>query len=286
MKKIIKNSYKVIIFFVISAFMYHYCTNIYQPKNMLGKDIRLFRNTPVWKLAQAVDKENVDKIRLLVKNKNMPIDFQEPRFGHTLLIWATRVGKEKSVETLLELGADPNLQNHYDGDNAIIEASDFAHYSKDWCNTNILKMILKYGGDPNSVSVVKVNDGINKGIYGGKTPLMNASSNCLKKVKILVDAGAEINYINEYGYSALKTAFVQQKADIVKYLLIEKKADFHNVDGILHSLRCWEFSLDSEDYIVKMEIVEYLKEQGIDYRSYPIPKDNYERFSQEYLDKY
>ena len=191
MKTFILKRYPFITFLVVSVFifssLFYYCSNIYQPKEMLGDDIRLFRNSPVWELAKAVNNENIEKINRLIKDKDVPIDFQEPRFGQTLLFWATYVGREKAVEALLKLGADPNLQDHYYGDNAIIVASDFSYYSDDWCRSHLLKLMLKYGGDPNSINFIKQNK--NGGRYGGHTPLTKASSACLAKVKILVDAG-------------------------------------------------------------------------------------------------
>ena len=299
MGKIIRNNYKLIILFIMSAFifscLYHYYSNIYQPEKMLGNDIRLFRNTPVWKLAKAVDKEDIKKINHLIKNKGVPIDFQEPRFGQSLLIWATYVEREKSVEALLELGADPNLQDHYDGDNAIIIASGYSSYSDDWCRTHLLRLILKYGGDPNSVNFIKRNEKEKGGgRYGGDTPLTIASGCCIEKVKLLVEAGADINYVNEYGRgNPLEEALLANKADIVKYLLIEKKADYHNAEWITDRgdtitvsdhLRNWVFPLDSKDYKIKMEIVEYLKKHGQDYWLCPIPE--HFQYPQEYLDKY
>ena len=109
--------------------------------------------------------------------------------------------------------------------------------------------------------------------------------------------GADINFVNEYGGgNPLKEALLARKEDIVKYLLIEKKADYRNPEkittiygdiiDIVFKLRGWTFPLDSEDYKVKMEIVEYLKEQGVDYRSSPIPTDIQRRYTQEYLDRY
>ena len=298
MKESIVRKHLGIILVVVNVFVflgtYYYFSNIYQPEEMLGKDIRLFRNTPVWKLAKAVDKEDVEKINYLVKNKNVPIDFQEARFGQTLLIWATYCGREKSVEALLKLGADPNLQDHYDGDNAMLIASGSSFYSENWCRSNLLRMILQYGGDPNSQTFRIQNE---REDYGGKTPLTKASGVCLEKVKLLVDAGADIDYISENSSNnPLRGALLRKKVDIVKYLLIEKKANYHNAETsitiqgdtitVLKRLRDWTFPLDSEEYKIKMEIVEYMKEQGEDYWSYPIPKDIQKRYPQEYLDKY
>jgi ankyrin repeat protein len=299
MKDSIIKKYMFITSLVVSIFifsgLFYYCSNIYQPEKMLGRDIRLFRNTPVWELAKAVNKEDVKKINHLIRNKSVPIDFQEPRFGRTLLIWATHVGREKSVEALLKLGADPNLPDHYRGDNAVMIASDFNYYSDDRCRTTLLKLILEYGGGPNFATFIRRDK--TGWRAGGETPLTIASTACLEKVKLLVDAGADINYVNEYGGgNPLKEALLMHKTDIVKYLLIEKKADYRNAEKITNihgdtitisfQLRLWKFPLNSEDYKIKMEIVEYLKEQGVDYRSSPIPESVLERYPQEYLDKY
>jgi len=294
-----KEKYLWITLFVVTVLIfsgtYYYFSNIYQPENMLGRDIRLFRNTPVWELAKAVDKEDVEKINRLVKSKDVPVDFREPRFGQSLLIWATDCGREKSVEALLKLGADANLQDHYHGDNAIIIASGSSFYSEDWCRSNLLRMILQYGGDPNSKTPLRLNE--SGGRSGEETPLTKASSVCLEKVKLLVDAGANIDYVSENGVeNPLAMSLSWKKIDIVRYLLIEKGADYRNAEKWITSqgdtitvskrLRDWTFPLDSEEYKIKMEIVEYLKEQGEDYRSSPIPKNIQKHYPQEYLDKY
>lgn len=103
-----------------------------------------------------------------------------------------------------------------------------------------------------------------------ETPLTKASSVCLEKVKLLVDAGADIDYVNENGVqNPLARSLFWKKPDIVKYLLFEKKANYHNAERwirpegdtikVLSYLRKWTFPLDSEDYKIKMEIVEYMK---------------------------
>jgi len=299
MKNLIVKNYKVITFFtviiLIFTSIYYYFFNVYQPENMLGKDIRLFRNTPIWNLAKAVDNEDTNKIYIFVKDKGIPIDFQEPKFGQTLLIWATYCGRERAVEALLKLGADPNLQDHYNGDNAILIASDASLYSNDWCSPNLLRIILKYGGDPNTKSFLKFND--KGGVYGAESPLTKASRVCLEKVKLLVDAGANINYVSKEGFqNPLVSSLSMKKPDIVKYLLIEKGANYRNAENLVtiygdtitvsSYLRTWDFPLDSEEYKIKMEIVQYLKEQGEDYWSCPIPKKIRENYPQEYLTKY
>ncbi|GHU63509.1 hypothetical protein FACS1894123_06400 [Bacteroidia bacterium] len=268
---------------------------IFESENLLGKDIRLFKKTPVWSLAKAVEKENLEQIRYLVKEKNVPIDFQETCFGNTVLLWATYHGKVKSIEVLLKLGANPNTQDYYNGDNAIMIASGASFYDEtNRCNSTLLRLMLKHGGDVNSVQ--QSGELAEKG--SAATPLTKASSVCLEKVKLLVEAGADINYVDSSGGgNPLGISLVQEKSDIARYLLIEKRADYHNaekvifIDGkdtmrVVYLLRHWLFPLDSEEYKIKMEIVDYMLQQGEDYWAEPIPQDYLKKYPKEYLEKY
>ena len=103
--------------------------------------------------------------------------------------------------------------------------------------------------------------------------------------------------MNEYNQTALGEASnsVGGAAKITRYLLIEKNADFNKtfvvtIQGDTTSfaglLRYWSFDLNSEDYKIKMEIVNYLKEQGQDYWKTKIPKHYYNKYPKEYLEKY
>lgn len=58
--------------------------------------------------------------------------------------------------------------------------------------------------------------------------------------------------------------------------------------NILDFLRDSEFPLNSKEYKIKMEIVEFLKNKGLDYWKYPIPEKIKSRHKNdiEYLLKY
>ena len=83
-------------------------------------------------------------------------------------------------------------------------------------------------------------------------------------------------------------------AKITRYLLIEKKTDFKNtflvtINGDTTTfaglLRNWTFDLNSDDFKIKMEIVNFIKSKQ-DYWKTSIPKHYYNNYSKEYLDKY
>lgn len=286
------------IFFFISS-----CMNtdtVVNQDNMNGFDFRLYQNTPAWILAKATEKEDTDGIRDEIgKNKSL-LSFREPKFGQTMLQLAVKTEKYKSVETLLDLGADPNMQDKYDGSSPMMESAKIYNETTGGPDSRYLKLLLKHGGDPNAEE--KTPRRIGNG--SRNTPLLNAcSSGVLEYVKILVDAGANVNYANKFGENIVYRAISSRNPDIVIYLL-EKGADFRgpmavfgpaNLGGIYmksrsvyisDALRGWLFPLGSVKYQKKMQIVDFLKKQGIDYRSSKIPAFLYRQYDKSYLDKY
>lgn len=79
----------------------------------IGNDYRIFKNTPAWNLAKAVRDENVVLIKKICLEHESLTDYQDPKFGKTLLMLAITNDNLKSVEALLDLGANPNIQNNY-----------------------------------------------------------------------------------------------------------------------------------------------------------------------------
>jgi len=253
-------------------------------EKMFANNIRLYENSPAWDLAQAVDSEDTNKIKELSQIDNSLVRFQETQFGQSLLEWAVYTNRYKSAKALVEAGADPNLQS-YNGTSAFVHAAEKTETS------DYLTLLLKYGGDVNAIA--KPTDGKNQYL---KTPLISASGSNLESVKILVDAGAEINFYNDKIFrNALDAACKQDRIDIIRYLVIEKSADVSKplhvrLSGdslyLHHILRELRFNLDSDSYKVKMEVVEHLKERGMNYWETPIPKHLYEVHPKEYLEKY
>jgi uncharacterized protein len=269
--------------------------------NLLGSDYRLFQNTPAWGLAKAVRDQDVNKIEKIVREEKVDIDYQEPKFGKTLLMLTILNEQYNSCRTLLELGADPNKHDHYDGSSAIIEAAGINGTNDD--NTKFLKILLKYRANPNDEEIGNRR----KGNTTRNTPLLvacgspNKIVSPIEKVKILVEAGANINHNNEFNQSALSEALLLDHYDIVIYLL-KKGVNYKmivntDINGknyyIWEDLRFKLLPLDSKEYKQKMQIIEFLKQKGIDYRKSPIPdytikeaKEMYPENWREYLKKY
>ncbi len=257
---------------------------------LLGKDYRLFQDTPAWDLAKAVWDEDVEEIKRIVQEDKESTNYKEPRFGNTLLMLAVVNEQYNSVRALLESGADPNMHDSHNGSSAIIDAC------RENMDAKFLKLLLTHGANPNDVEVGKRQEGNTL----RNTPLLAACKTNLEKVKMLVEAGANINYRTEYGTTPLKVSIVQDKYDIALYLL-EKGADYRSVTSsvkgkdyyLWDELRFAVMPLNSEEHKHKMKIVDFLRKKGIDYRQVPIPeyvveeaKKMYPDGWQEYLQKY
>ena len=265
---------------------------------LLGNDYRLFQGTPAWALAKAVEVGDTSSIRKEVKEHKINPDYQESQFGKTLLMVSTINSHYNSVKVLLELGADPNLKDKYRGSSAMTDASGNN-------DPKYLKLLLIHKGNPNALEDASVKEGdlvretaLNKAI----NPL---DENGLQKVKLLVEAGADINYSNEgkpaYTKLPISDAITADKMDIVLYLLKHgadyKKGMYKTVDDqevyILEALRNSMFDLQSSDYQRKLEVITFLKGKGLDYYKEPIPdyvlkdiKKKYPKNWEEYARKY
>ncbi len=284
--------------FVFSLIMFTSCNNrenLIDKNKLIQTDYRMFQNTPVWELAKAVQDKNVNEIRRLVGEEKLPINYQDERFGNTLLMVAVTNDNYEAVKVLLELGSNPNLHDKYTGSTAVIDA---AHLTVD--DTRILKLLLQYEGDPNSKENAPFSD--NPVMSKFRTfALLEAATHSLEKVKLLLEAGADVNQIDQgTNESALESALNQGKMDIVMYLL-EHGADYTKplnmgdrppVD-ILYRLRQTVPPLDSKEYKEKMQVVDFLKQKGLDYRNSPIPdralkdiKRKYPNNWEEYIKSY
>ena len=289
---------KSIIIYLGIIFLFVGCYNrekIVDKKKLLGNDYRLFQNTSAWELAKAVEDGDSLKIEKEISKKNEIINFQEPRFGSTLLMLTIRNKQYNIFKKLLNLGADPNIGDSYDGQTAVICAAKIDEIK-------YLKLILKFKGNPNAredAEYKKENDG------GRQTALLAAINtydiSSLEKVKLLVNAGANINYSDEKTSLALSEALILDRLDIVLYLL-KAGANYNLIlyttedkEGvyILEALRRCTLDLNSNQYQKKKEVITFLKGKGLDYSKEPIPdhileriKKNYPKDWSNYIKKY
>lgn len=269
------------------------------------KNINIYRNTPAWDLALAVEDERTSAIEKITKNNPELLNYQEPKYGATLLLWAVGMEKYESAETLLKCGADPNIATTTGGETPLFLAAGYSwidsQYKKD---PKYVQLLLSYGADPNKNYIGHAHDVIET----GTSPLMYSIGCGIEKTKALVEGGADINYKTKRGDTAAVSALmhvgpatISEEMQYAYYLIVEKKAKvnepFYGPENVIMPgddpnekfypvdiLRDWTPKLDSEGYKMKMEIVDEFTRQGVNYWDTKIPKDILSHIKKKYPD--
>ncbi len=246
------------------------------------RDIEIFENTPAWELVTAVDREDLSAIERILKTDTFLINYQEPTYGTTALIRAIGTEKYNSVKKILDSGANPNIVTRI-GSTALFEAISYS-WSDTKANENpkFVKLLLDYGANPNITYCSSVIEGQTDPIECGTSPLMHSISRGFDKMKLLVEAGADINYKTKLGRTASIEALLMSDVNAAYYLIVEKKADvsapfyYYSLtnDTIIEKdkprypvdlLLGWVYEVGSDKFKKKMQIVQEFKKQGIDY---------------------
>lgn len=265
------------IFFVTSC-------NQKSKQELTVQGIEIFKNTNAWDLVQAVSENDAPKIKNILKLNSNLVNFQEPVFGTTALMWAVTAGKYQSAKALLDNGADPNIISKT-GTTALFRAISFP-----WDDTQanedpkFVKLLLDFKADPNIIYCSPKIDGQTDPIECGTSPLMYSVSRGYQKVKLLQNAGASINYKTETGKTASVEALLMKDVNTAHFLIVEKKAKidepyyFYNIvnDTVIDKekphypvdlLLDWTFEINSSEHQKKKEIITEFKNQGINYEN-------------------
>lgn len=167
----------------------------------------------------------------------------------TPLVFAVSQKNIEGVARLLHHGADPNLFT-YKG-----------RYSVMWNfvvqkDPAYLELALDYGGDVNALS-------------GGESLIFEAITlGRIEHVKILMDAGADINFQDVVGATPLHIAGYAAQYEIA-YMLLEAGADpgvNNNVgkNGLLHAIEQTQRPGSDEIYQWRQKVIEYLRAAGME----------------------
>lgn len=267
------------------------------------KDIEIFKNTPAWDLAVALDNSNLEKAKDILSANQKLVNYKDPEFGTTLLMRAVSKESYRVVEFLLKNGADPNIKSKT-GTTALFRAVSYpwddVNASDD---TEILRALLQNGADPNTTYCGEHFEKQTDPIECGTSALMHAASRGLNKAKLLVSEGANINYKTESGKTAAIRALVSQSVEVAHFLIVEKKAnvsepyyfyEFNDNTKVnydkphlpIETLEYWLFELGSEEHKKKMEIVEEFGRQGQNYWSMERHPKTVERIKKLYPDSW
>lgn len=215
----------------------------------LGKVQDFFADKNEAALAAAAARGDVQEIERRVKlGTNVNAVGKE---SVTPLMWAFVADNKIGFQRLLDLGADPNLQ---DGKGRSVTCLSAAVEDSDY-----LRMVLAAGGDPNLESRVKSLK---------PTPIFWAIEEYNKvNLKILIDAGANLNYQERHGETPMIFASNLNWWDIV-YMLLEAGADYAipNTWGntIVYHIESYPIDPKSEGYRWRQKVIAFLRERGVE----------------------
>jgi len=311
MEKIVK--YLVPICIIVISFLAYSCYQVNKVNEVREYEIvnvKIYKDTPAWELALAVKKQKTSKIEELVKEELQLLNYQDPKYGATLLMWAVGMEKYESAETLLKCGANPNISTKKYGETPLFKATGFSWIDNDAKkDPKYVKLLLSYGADQNKTYIGIDDSGQESVIEPGTSPLMNTINGGIEKTKALVEAGANINYkTKSRNTAAIEALSSWRNPEYAYYLIVEKRANvkesFFGIEWYSNEepneefypvgiLRYWVFDLDSQEYKMKMEIVDEFARQGVDYWETPILesileqiKKLYPKTWEEYIKKY
>ena len=138
---------------------------------------------------------------LLSQNANVNLTCTH---GYTALIYSANAGYIDIVSYLLAKNANPNIKVNA-GTTALIQAAGKGYYS-------IVDMMINAKAD---LKISGIYNDVNSDINYNMTPLMIAAFNNHDLiVKLLLERGSDINYINENGANALFYSIAKGNNDI------------------------------------------------------------------------
>jgi hypothetical protein len=260
---------------------------------MICYDYSMFEGTEAWKLAKAVRDGKIKAIKKIAKKNPELVNYREPRRGFSLLdiqicvaLFNDMLGIKspkdfESFHVLLEVGANMNYRNKL-GLSPLSMACAL-HFD---VLLPYVDELLKHGADVNYQD--SITDDSRKRVFthGNETPLIRAAeSGNLEAAKKLVQYGADVNYIDNNGCTALGVAAYAKygSLDVILFLLqngadCTKPICYSGMPEneplyLATALRLFIIDLNGADYATKREIIKILDEHGIHYDDVPVPDD-------------
>ncbi len=285
---------------------YIFDLDVLTPNELIEDDYRLFKNTPAWELAKATRAGNTDKMNAIIKENPDIINYQESKYGQTLLMLTILNQQYKPFKTLLNNNADVNIHDYYDGSSAIIKSVEYP-----WSSIRFVDALVSKGANINDIEIGerRVGNSTRKSVL-----IAAVSSGKIDLIRYIIGRGANINYYNEFDQSAFSKAIMLGKYEI-SYFLLQNGADYmkpiffrpdysipsEQIDSLdkgepvylVNSLKEDFVDFRLPEYKYKMKIVQFLQKRGVDYWNAPVPEFIQERIKkehpnnwQEYIKKY
>lgn len=191
--------------------------------------------------------------------------------GMTPLIWTICHLKKTGYQSLLEHGADPNLQIQ----SGIHEGESVMGTATQLPDSSYLKLALLHRGDPNLV---------NKSSYYDYNPLFSAVMAGIKaNVDLLIQAGANINAADDGDDSQTPlVAAVDEQNYEIAYQLLQAGANYRITDPyqaaagkgsnpIVWGLEHGDIDPTSDRYKWREKVIQFLNDHGVAVSTKPPP---------------
>jgi len=175
----------------------------------MGADITTTNNLHRNALMQYLTRRSVQMpiIKILVEECGMDLDQYDLNICN-VVHYAAKHNHLDVVKFLLQWGAD--------GDTISIHHQTPLSLAVQTNNTRLVHELLDWGAQPNTVDVY------------GYTPLLYAVTQSYQMVKLLVEAGARVNFFSSNGLNPLKLAMKHKKHLICTYLQLKGARSVRN----------------------------------------------------------
>ncbi len=166
--------------------------------------------------------------------------------GATPLMWALNSRNHKSVEALLKAGADPNLLSDKIG----MSPMNFVPMGDD---VELLRLLLKYGGNPNHPGQGRIEE----------LPLSQAAHfGRIENIRLLLDAGAEINSHDQFNESAASSSVDLGNFETTAFLI--EHGFNYNLVYLARSVKIRQVPPNSDAQRWKDKVLQMLKEREVE----------------------
>jgi ankyrin repeat protein len=181
-----------------------------------------FDDPKVIALCKAIQEKDIAKIDKLVADG---ADVNAKGKGNmTPLLWAFPENKPEVFKRILEFGGDPNIEVTSDfntKNQGIRQGDSVLHLAAGTAFPDYFKYVMQHGGNPNLIRGNKYKDSPLITVVSGNSP------NKQESVQILIDKGADINYVNLADETALLMAASWGGQFDIAIQLLEAGASFN-----------------------------------------------------------
>ena len=177
-----------------------------------------FPTHPALDLANAIRRDDVAGIdQVFAQHPDLDPN-QDGRQGVTFLFWAYAHHHVKAIKALVAHHADPSRPLHLPNEKGGVDVTHLINIATEGPKDDLLVALLELGANPNAVDERKV-PALQNALY----------TNDYKRMKLLLDHGADIDAPNSSGATAAVMLARLNSFEMVHYLL-ERGADWRNSD--------------------------------------------------------